>query len=147
MQNSKYALVGTDLFTHLDKVVRKAKNIDEPFGGCHIVAFGDFYQLLPVCNNSLADDTKHSYGRTLWIDQMWDYFELTTKMRFVSHENCCKDGMCNHISFCYTECGSSRPWQMIDHMGITFGFVWYLWNGLEDLANFVNQSPLQHDES
>jgi len=105
----EFSMVGTDLFTHLDKVVRKAKNIDEPFGGCHIVAFGDFYQLLPVCNNSLADDTKHSYGRTLWIDQMWDYFELTTRMRFVTHENCCKDGMCNHISFCYTECGSSRP--------------------------------------
>ena len=51
------SMVRSDIFTEMDRRMRLAKGNDKPFGGCQIVACGDFHQLPPVVENQLLVET------------------------------------------------------------------------------------------
>src|SRR6478736_6416096 len=42
------SMVRCDMFDFIDRLMRYAKEKDEPFGGAQIIIVGDFYQLPPV---------------------------------------------------------------------------------------------------
>lgn len=42
------SMVRADMFTAIDKKLRKIKRINRPFGGLQVIVVGDFYQLPPV---------------------------------------------------------------------------------------------------
>jgi len=44
------SMVRADMFDFIDRLMRYAKEKDEPFGGTQIIIVGDFYQLPPVAN-------------------------------------------------------------------------------------------------
>jgi len=44
------SMVRADMFDFIDRLMRYAKEKDEPFGGAQIIIVGDFYQLPPVAN-------------------------------------------------------------------------------------------------
>lgn len=54
------SMMSRKLFDHIDEVARAVRNRPkEPFGGMHVVAFGDFYQLAPVADRR---DSTDEYG-------------------------------------------------------------------------------------
>ena len=45
------SMVSADIMDMIDAKLKYARNNQEPFGGCQIIAFGDLYQLPPVVSN------------------------------------------------------------------------------------------------
>lgn len=44
-------MVSGDMLTFISRRLSKIKDCDLPFGGCNIIAVGDFFQLRPVKGN------------------------------------------------------------------------------------------------
>jgi len=42
------SMVRADVFDFIDRMMRKVKGVDKPFGGVQVIAVGDFYQLPPI---------------------------------------------------------------------------------------------------
>ena len=42
------SMVRADVFDFIDRMMRKVKGIDKPFGGVQVIAVGDFFQLPPI---------------------------------------------------------------------------------------------------
>lgn len=52
------SMVRADMFDYIDRELRAIKNVDMPFGGVQVIAFGDFFQLPPVANSSDVKELK-----------------------------------------------------------------------------------------
>jgi ATP-dependent DNA helicase PIF1 len=55
------SMVRKDVFEYMDKIMRKYKDSDKPFGGVKLILFGDLYQLPPVITNEAKDQLRNIY--------------------------------------------------------------------------------------
>lgn len=55
--------VRADLLDHIDRILRRARKSDRPFGGLQIVFCGDLHQLPPVIEAETAAALRSQYGR------------------------------------------------------------------------------------
>jgi ATP-dependent DNA helicase PIF1 len=81
------SMVRLDKLHAIDKILRKCRMVDAPFGGLQVIVVGDFFQLSPV----LGTNEKHPYfsvyrsefafGDRLWFTATFEYIELTEVVR------------------------------------------------------------------
>lgn len=78
-------MVGSKQFEYVNLRLQDIKQNQEPFGGVHIIAVGDLFQLKPVQDSWIFASNKHGYGPlapNLWQDHYYMYMhELTQIMR------------------------------------------------------------------
>lgn len=76
-------MVGCDMLMTIDQRLREIKGTDIIFGGITVLAFGDLYQLAPVCQRFVFEKVKDLFARLagfLWQDNFM-IAELTEIMR------------------------------------------------------------------
>lgn len=56
------SMVRKDVFEYMDKIMRKYKDSDKPFGGVKLILFGDLYQLPPVVTMEAKNHLRNIYG-------------------------------------------------------------------------------------
>jgi len=56
------SMVRKDVFEYMDKIMRKYKDSDKPFGGVKLILFGDLYQLPPVITNEAKEQLMNIYN-------------------------------------------------------------------------------------
>lgn len=61
------SMVRSDVLDMMDKKMQKARNNDQPFGGCRIIAFGDLYQLAPIAQTKEENAFIRSRYKTLYF--------------------------------------------------------------------------------
>lgn len=86
------SMVGYEIFKKLEKRLRVIMDNDAPFGGLHIIAIGDFYQLPAVQDTPLYRMPKDGYD-TLATHLFRDYFKiysLTEIMRQKGEKRFCE---------------------------------------------------------
>ena len=81
------SMLGAEDLVEIDKRLRAAAASSEPFGGCHILFTGDFYQLPPVKKTKLyntatvsASNRRAFAGGALWR-KVTSYYELSDNKR------------------------------------------------------------------
>ncbi|XP_030849505.1 uncharacterized protein LOC105444942 [Strongylocentrotus purpuratus] len=77
------SMVGCDMLMTIDQRLREIKGTDIIFGGITVLAFGDLYQLAPVCQRFVFQEVKDLFARlagSLWQDNFM-IAELTEIMR------------------------------------------------------------------
>jgi len=83
------SMTGNRMFSFINQRLQEANNTSSPFGGVSVVAFGDFYQLLPVMDGFIFDDLSSSFScndeyrvlaPNLW-KKLFTMFELTRIIR------------------------------------------------------------------
>ena len=70
------SMVSNDLWKYVHLRLQEIKQCKEPFGGVHIIAIGDMYQLQPVKVNYVFMDLQHNYGpltTNLWREYITMY--------------------------------------------------------------------------
>ena len=69
------SMVGTNTLTFLDTRLQQLTGTKTSFGGLSIIAVGDLYQLMPVCDKWIFSDL--SKGASALAYNLWkDYFRL-----------------------------------------------------------------------
>ena len=87
------SMIGLEMWANIDMVLRIAKN--EPtkvFGGVHMIAFGDLYQLGAIKDKNVYSKlsereyqkAKQKTGNHIWKDYIDLYYELTDQLRQTS---------------------------------------------------------------
>lgn len=77
------SLVGSTFFSFINRRLQDIFGTRKVFGGLHIITFGDFFQLPPVCDGMIFMPPKGDiarFGTNLWQDNFL-YYELTQIMR------------------------------------------------------------------
>ncbi|XP_030828689.1 uncharacterized protein LOC100890415 [Strongylocentrotus purpuratus] len=77
------SMVGCDLLMTVDQRLREIKGVNKIFGGISVLAFGDLYQLAPVCQKFVFEDAADLFARlagSLWQDN-FQFAELDEIMR------------------------------------------------------------------
>lgn len=69
------SMVGTRLFHYIHKVFQRITSKLLPFGGISVIAFGDLFQLKPVFDEWLFNNSKHLYG-PLAINLWQEHFQM-----------------------------------------------------------------------
>jgi len=59
------SMLNKHIFEVLDKIARKVKGLDEPFGGMQVLVVGDFMQLPPVCKERR---TEFCFESPVWTE-------------------------------------------------------------------------------
>lgn len=62
------SMVPAYLFTELDEIMRRTRNIDKPFGGVQLILIGDFMQLPPIQKRDDELDTRFCVFSDSWKD-------------------------------------------------------------------------------
>ncbi|MBQ9180640.1 AAA family ATPase [Candidatus Saccharibacteria bacterium] len=82
------SMVSADVLDMIDAKMRYARGIDEPFGGCQVIAFGDLYQLSPIAPKGpaavfMADhyDSIHFFSSNVVKERPFHIIELTQVFR------------------------------------------------------------------
>ena len=87
------SMVGHRLFSFIDQRLQEVNSTNSPFGGCSVIAFGDFFQLPPVMDGFIFQDFSSAkfspedynpLAPNLWTD-LFTMYELTQIMR---QQNC-----------------------------------------------------------
>ena len=60
------SMMSLKYFEMLDKIGRRIRNVDRPFGGIQLIFSGDFYQLPPVGDNSDITTSQFCFESPLW---------------------------------------------------------------------------------
>jgi ATP-dependent DNA helicase PIF1 len=60
------SMMSLKYFETLDKIGRRIRNVDTPFGGIQLIFSGDFYQLPPVGDNSDITTSQFCFESPLW---------------------------------------------------------------------------------
>ena len=77
------SMVGSGMFNFLDLRLQQIMGTKEPFGGLSIITVGDLFQLKPVFDNWIFENSKDGYSAlatNLW-QQYFQMFELSEVMR------------------------------------------------------------------
>ena len=77
------SMVGSGMFNFLDLRLQQIMGMKEPFGGISIITVGDLFQLKPVFDNWIFENSKDGYSAlatNLW-QQYFQMFELSEVMR------------------------------------------------------------------
>jgi hypothetical protein len=77
------SMVGASLFQIVDSRLKQLMRNDRPFGGVHVLAIGDLFQLQPVGDSwvfNLPDAMYNALAPNIWVDN-FRCFELKTIMR------------------------------------------------------------------
>ena len=77
------SMVGSGMFNFLDLRLQQIMGTKEPFGGLSIITVGDLFQLKPVFDNWIFENSKDGYtalATNLW-QQYFQMFELSEVMR------------------------------------------------------------------
>ncbi|XP_028407846.1 uncharacterized protein LOC114530426 [Dendronephthya gigantea] len=77
------SMVGSAMFTFVDLRLQQIMGTKEPFGGLSIIAVGDLFQLKPVFDNWIFENSKDGYAAlatNLW-QKYFQMFELSEVMR------------------------------------------------------------------
>ena len=77
------SMVGSGMFNFLDLRLQQIMGTKEPFGGLSIITVGDLFQLKPVFDNWIFENSKDGYtalATNLW-KQYFQMFELSEVMR------------------------------------------------------------------
>ena len=77
------SMVGSGMFNFLDLRLQQIMGTKEPFGGLSIITVGDLFQLKPVFDNWIFENSKDGYtalATNLW-QQYFQMFELSDVMR------------------------------------------------------------------
>ncbi|MGB1583842.1 MAG: ATP-dependent DNA helicase, partial [Solirubrobacterales bacterium] len=75
------SMVRCDMFDAIDKKLRQAREVDEPFGGVRMVLFGDLLQLPPVTNREINVRLDEHYEGLYFFDA-----KVSGETEYVSHE-------------------------------------------------------------
>jgi len=71
------SMVRKDTFEYMDKIMRKYKDSEKPFGGVKLILFGDLYQLPPVITMDEKNHLRNIYDNDLnYFFDSGIYFEL-----------------------------------------------------------------------
>ena len=77
------SMVGSGMFNFLDLQLQQIMGTKEPFGGLSIITVGDFFQLKPVFDHWIFENSKDGY--TTLVTNLWQQcsqmFELSEVMR------------------------------------------------------------------
>lgn len=76
-------MVGSGMFNFLDLSLQQIMGKKEPFGGLSIITVGDLFQLKPVFDHWIFENSKDGYtvlATNLW-QQYFQVFELSQVMR------------------------------------------------------------------
>ena len=77
------SMVGSGMFNFLDLQLQQIMGTKEPFGGLSIITVGDLFQLKPVFDHWIFENSKDGYtalATNLW-QQYFQMFELSGVMR------------------------------------------------------------------
>jgi len=77
------SMVGNAMFNFINLRLQEIKRSKKPFGGVHMIVYGDLYQLQPVLDGWIFQNLKSDYG-ALAVNLWQEYFallELTQIMR------------------------------------------------------------------
>ena len=77
------SMVGSGMFNFLNLRLQQIMGTNKPFGALSVIAVGDLFQLKPVFDNWIFDNTNHGYGdlaTNVW-SEYFTLFELTEIMR------------------------------------------------------------------
>ena len=77
------SMVGSKMLNMIDERLKQLQRSNLPFGGIHVLAVGDLYQLQPVCDPWIFENADSMYNvltRNKWREN-FRMFELTTMMR------------------------------------------------------------------
>lgn len=77
------SMVGSGMFNFLNLRLQQIMGTNAPFGALSVIAVGDLFQLKPVFDNWIFNNTNHGYGdlaTNVW-DEYFTLFELTEIMR------------------------------------------------------------------
>ncbi len=74
------SMINSNLFTLVDNYLKLIKENKKPFGGIQLILSGDFFQLLPIRNNSLCFESDS------WIDSKIKILELTKSFRQTNND-------------------------------------------------------------
>ena len=77
------SMVGSGMFNFLNLRLQQIMGTNTPFGALSVIAAGDLFQLKPVFDNWIFNNTKHGYGdlaTNIW-NEYFTLFELTEIMR------------------------------------------------------------------
>lgn len=77
------SLVGSTFFAFMNRRLQDLMGSNKILGGLHIICFGDFFQLAPVCDNMIfmpANGDIACMGTNLW-KEYFVFYELTQIMR------------------------------------------------------------------
>ena len=69
------SMVGRDLFKKSEKRLQQIMGTTKPFGGLHVIAIGDFFQMAPVRDSYIFKDDPSRYG-PLAVNLWKDYFHI-----------------------------------------------------------------------
>lgn len=77
------SMVGSGMFNFLNLRLQQIMGTNTPFGALSVIAAGDLFQLKPVFDNWIFNNTNHGYGdlaTNIW-NEYFTLFELTEIMR------------------------------------------------------------------
>jgi DNA-binding NarL/FixJ family response regulator len=73
------SMISPDLFETIDRILRKFKNTEQPFGGVQVILSGDFFQLPPISKN--LREEKFIWQTFLWESADFKICYLKEKFR------------------------------------------------------------------
>ena len=84
-------MVGCHIFNKIDQCLQKIFGCKKVFGGCHVVAIGDFYQMKPVKDTYIFKNPDSSYS-ALATNTWTDHFKIFTLVEIMRE--------CDEKKFC-----------------------------------------------
>ena len=85
------SMVGCHIFNKIDQYLQEIFGCKKIFGGCHVVAIGDFYQMKPVKDTYIFKNPDSSYS-ALATNTWTDHFKIFTLVEIMRQ--------CNEKEFC-----------------------------------------------